>query len=156
MDSRAPLVVGIDYSPASKQALEAAIRTAKDWRVGIELVHALSPLGAPGLDLEHPQFDAERNETADISASQPHTPQAWLQHVRDAGVPAKLVTRPGPAAQVILEEAMRTHARAIVVGSHGRTGIGKALLGSVAQTVVDNSPVPVMVVPANGRGVQAA
>lgn len=156
METSAPIVVGIDYSPASRQALEAAIRTAKKWGAEIELVHALSPLGAPGLDLEHPPFDPLRNESADISASLPRTPQAWLQHVRDAGVPAKLVTRPGPAAQVIVEEAKRTRARAIVVGSHGRTGIQKAILGSVAQKVVDQSPVPVMVVPADGSGVPAA
>lgn len=39
----------------------------------------------------------------------------------------------------------------IVIGSHGRTGLGRALMGSVAEGVVRRAPVPVMVVPAKGR-----
>ncbi|MCA1818926.1 MAG: universal stress protein [Thermoplasmatota archaeon] len=153
MDSLPAIVVGVDFSPASERALEAAIKTAKDWKASIELVHALTPLGAPGLDLQHPAFDPPRNESADVTASAPQTPESWLERVRSAGVPAWLVTRPGPAAIVLVREAERIHARAIVVGSHGRGGLGKAMLGSVAQTVLERSTVPVIVVPgAHGAG----
>ena len=155
MDPPAAIVVGVDFSPASEQALETAIKTAKDWGVGIELVHALTPLGAPGLDLSHPAFDPPRNESADVTASAPHTPQSWLGRVKAAGVPCWLVTLPGPAAMVLVREAERIHARAIIVGSHGRSGPGKAILGSVAESVLANSTVPVMVVP-GVRGAGAA
>jgi nucleotide-binding universal stress UspA family protein len=140
------LVLGIDFSPASERALDHAIRTAREMGAHLILVHALRPLGAPGLDLQHPAFDPERNESSD-ALPQGAQPQAWLQRARQAGVGADIVTRAGDPVHVILEEAHRRRAQAIVVGSHGRTGLGKRLLGSVAEGVLRRSDVPVMVVP---------
>lgn len=155
MDRPAAIVVGVDFSPASEQALESAISIAKDWHVGLELVHALAPLGAPGLDLGHPAFDPPRNESADVLASAPQTGKAWVDRAKKAGVPAWLVTRPGPPARAIVDEAQRIHACAIVVGSRGHGDIGKAVLGSVAESVLANATVPVMVIPGT-RGAGAA
>ena len=155
MDRPAAIVVGVDFSPASEQALESAIGIAKDWHVGLELVHAVTPLGAPGLDLGHPAFGPRRNESADVLASAPKTAKAWVDRAKRAGVPAWLVTCTGPPARAIVDEAERIHARAIIVGSRGRSGIGKAVLGSVAESVLANATVPVMVVPGT-RGAGAA
>jgi nucleotide-binding universal stress UspA family protein len=155
MDQPAAIVVGVDFSPASERALDAAIQAAKDWKVGVALVHAIKPLGAPGLDLQHPQFDPPRNESADVAGSNPRTPESWLARVKAAGVPAWLVNRAGAPHRVIVEEAERLGARAIVVGTHGSGGLRRAVLGSVAERVLADSPVPVIVVP-GGRGSGAA
>lgn len=63
-------------------------------------------------------------------------------------VKAEAVARKGPAHQVIIHEAQARHASFIVVGSHGRTGLKRMVLGSVADAVVHHSHVPVLVVPA--------
>jgi nucleotide-binding universal stress UspA family protein len=145
MEARPRLVLGVDFSPASERARDAAIRLAKEWGAHVVLVHALRPLGSPGLDLGHPQYDPERNESADVTAAQ-DVAREWLHIVRQQ-VPGDLVSRPGRPAEVLLEEAKRVHARAIVVGSHGATGIERAVLGSVAEAVLAGSLVPVIVVP---------
>jgi nucleotide-binding universal stress UspA family protein len=153
MDSERPkIVLGVDFSPASERARDTAIRMAKEWGAEVILVHALKPLGSPGLDLSHPQYDPERNESADVTASDGTLAERWLHRVRQQ-VPAQLVSRPGRAAEVLIEEAARVGARAIVVGSHGSTGLERTVLGSVAEGVLERSWLPVLVVP--GRKAEA-
>ena len=55
-------------------------------------------------------------------------------------------TRLGTPAQEILEYVERNHIDHVVIGSHGRSGVARILLGSVAEVVVRRSPVPVTVV----------
>ncbi|HUR61329.1 MAG TPA: universal stress protein [Candidatus Thermoplasmatota archaeon] len=152
------IVLGVDFSPASRRACDTAIRMAKEWGADVLLVHALKPLGAPGLDLMHPQYDAERNESTDVTASEATVAEEWLHRVRRE-VAAELVSRPGRPADVLIEEAQRVKARAIVVGSHGHTGVSHAVLGSVAEGVLARSWIPVLVVPGRtigrARGLEA-
>jgi nucleotide-binding universal stress UspA family protein len=143
----ATILLGVDFSPACADALEEAIRVAKNWKARLELVHAIEPLGAPGLDLSHPQFQAVRNESADVAISNPEIAQEWVARAQAAGIPTNLVGRAGSPADVILKEARRVDARAIVVGSRGRSPEGTGIIGSVAQKVLERSSVPVLVVP---------
>jgi nucleotide-binding universal stress UspA family protein len=153
MDDRPVIVLGVDFSPASERARDTAIRTAKEWGAKVLLVHALRPLGSPGLDLSHPQYDPERNESADVTASDGALADRWLRQVRQQ-VPAELVARPGRPVDVLLDEAQRVHARAVVVGSHGTTALERTVLGSVAEELLARSWFPVLVVPA-ARQVEA-
>jgi len=144
-----PIVVGVDFTPASEPALAEAIRKARQGGARLALVHALTPLGAPGLDLDHPQYDPPRNESADVVLSNPATPESWVERARAAGVDAELVTRPGSPTTVLMAEAARLGARAIVVGTSGG-GLARALNGSVSRRLLDESPIPVYVVPGAG------
>jgi nucleotide-binding universal stress UspA family protein len=54
--------------------------------------------------------------------------------------------RPGSAHRVVLEVAREVRASLIVLGSHGRTGLKRLLMGSVAERVLGSSPCPVLVV----------
>ena len=58
----------------------------------------------------------------------------------------------GPPARVILEQARRIDAELIVLGSHGHSAIGEAVLGSVAHKVTMKATVPVLLVPIGHRG----
>ena len=147
-DEHATIVVGVDFSPSSERALQTGVRMAREWNAKLLLVHALKPLGSPGLDLSHPQYDPERNESADITAVG-DVADTWLHRARKTGITADLVSRPGRAVDVLMEEAQRTGARAIVVGSHGATGLELTVLGSVAEGVLARSWIPVLVVPGN-------
>ena len=53
----------------------------------------------------------------------------------------------GRSYATIVEQARRSGAGLIVMGSHGRHGLSRALLGSVAEKVVEHAPCPVLIVP---------
>jgi nucleotide-binding universal stress UspA family protein len=57
----------------------------------------------------------------------------------------------GRVADAIVKQAKRWRADLIVMGTHGRRGVKRALLGSDADLVVRYSPVPVLLIPASGR-----
>ena len=57
----------------------------------------------------------------------------------------------GRVADTIVQQAKRLRADLIVMGTHGRRGVSRVLLGSDAELVVRHSPVPVLLVPASGR-----
>jgi nucleotide-binding universal stress UspA family protein len=57
--------------------------------------------------------------------------------------------RDGPSVPTILKTAQELKADLIVMGTHGRTGIGRLFLGSVAEEVIRKAPCPVMTVKAD-------
>ena len=144
-----PIVVGIDGSDASREALrwaaeEAALRSAP-----LVAVYAWSfippqPIGDPGMlavpagDLPG-QLDAER-EAAESALEAAVTDALGL--APEITVERKLVE--GDAADVLVGES--ESAELVVVGSHGRTGLRAALLGSVSRHVATHAACPVVVV----------
>jgi nucleotide-binding universal stress UspA family protein len=149
MAEQPTIVVGVDFSPANRPALEAAIEAANERHARLALVHALQPLGAPGLVPSSPRADAERNESSDVVSNVDNPLQAWQQEVADAGIRVETISLAGEPSDVLVNEALRQGADAIVVGTHGKGGLEKAVLGSVARRVVKKSTVPVLVVPSN-------
>jgi nucleotide-binding universal stress UspA family protein len=75
--------------------------------------------------------------------------KAYLRQVSERpgmnGIPTETEVVAGPLAETIIGSAVRLHADSIVMASHGRTGVARWVLGSVAQKVVRRSPVPVLV-----------
>src|SRR5690606_6033868 len=76
--------------------------------------------------------------------------------VEEEGYVASAFQLRGPAARKIIEEAEKLDAGMIVLGSHGRGALYNLLVGSVTAEVLRRSPVPVVVVPARGRGAATA
>ncbi|MHB8632466.1 MAG: universal stress protein [Thermoplasmatota archaeon] len=141
-----PIVVGVDFTPASEPALRKAMELAHAWHTRIVLLHILKPLGAPGLNPGHPTRPASDNETADLTLEA--SPRAWLSRLEKAGIQAEYATLPGPAPAALAAEASRLHARVLVLGSHVHGRLAREFLGSVASDLTENSEIPVMVVPA--------
>lgn len=134
------LVVGVDFSDASRKALDAAIALAKGLGAGLVLVHADAPL-PPGSRAGH--LDPISQVRVEVDADEVRRLAATWG--KKAG--AEVVARQGKAADVVLDVARERKATYVVVGSHGRTGVKRAVLGSVAEAVVRASPIPVLVVP---------
>jgi len=67
------------------------------------------------------------------------------------GVPFKIVTKSGREDDEIVKFAKQEKADLIVMGTHGRTGVKHVLLGSVAEKVLRQSPVPVFVIPSREK-----
>ena len=74
-----------------------------------------------------------------------------LPGLAKAGRPVKRQIRMGHPAEEIINEVERSDADLVVMSSHGRTGIARATLGSVADRVLRTSPVPVLLVPSHVR-----
>jgi len=143
------IVVGADGSEASAEALrwaaaEARLRDARLLAVRAWSFVAPAPIGDPGM-LAIPSsdlpgtLDAEANAArADLEASV----QEALAGVPPVDVELRLVE--GGAGEVLVSESET--ADLVVVGSHGRSGLRAALLGSVSRHVVDHALCPVVVV----------
>ncbi len=70
----------------------------------------------------------------------------WVARARAEGLSARAALRTGVAHQEIVALATDERADAIVIGTHGRGGIDRALLGSVADRVIRLAPCPVLTV----------
>ncbi len=139
----APIVVAVDYSEPSRKALDAAVALAEDLGQPLVMVHALAlPLAGSGRSL-----DPISQVKAEIGADEARElATTWAAQARKR-VEVETVAREGKAVEVVLDEARKRKASLIVVGSHGRSGLGRAVLGSVAEAIVRTSKVPVVVVP---------
>jgi len=134
--SKAPVVVGVDGSPASERALAIAFEQASFRGVDVLAVHAWSDTGVfefPGADWSAQQEMGEQTLSERLSGWQERYPDVLVR---------RLVVPDRPAHQ-LLEQAKS--AQLLVVGSHGRGGFAGALLGSVSSAVVHGAHMPVIV-----------
>ncbi|MCV7345908.1 universal stress protein [Mycolicibacterium rhodesiae] len=134
--SKAPVVVGVDGSPASEKALEIAFEQASLRGVELVAVHAWSDTGVfefPGLDWSSLRSIAEETLAERLAG--------WQERYPDVVV-HRLVVADRPAQQLIEQSES---AQLTVLGSHGRGGFAGMLLGSVSTAVVHGSRQPVIV-----------
>ena len=134
-----------DFSTASQAAFNKALDMAKASRGELMVVHVLSPvMPVPGDGYISPKVYDE------IAAST----RAWAQKQLDrrlakakaAGVRAKGFLMDGVAHEQIVRAAKTRRAELIVMGTHGRSGLAKLFIGSVAGRVVSAAPCPVLTV----------
>ncbi len=133
------LLVPIDFSAHSDQALVYAIEVAKSFNAHLTLLHVQYPstgrnaVGVINVNVEALADEAERGM------------QAALERVYRAGLKGERIMTTGVAVQTIVEVARDRHADLIVMGTHGRTGLTHILIGSIAEKVVRLAPCPVVV-----------
>lgn len=128
----------IDFSEPSRAALEAAADVAGRFKAELWVVHVTHP--GPGGALLGPP---ERKHHAQSHAAEL---RAWTHDVEQrAGGLATSVELAGDPAAEIMRFAREFGCDLIVVGTHGRKGIRRAALGSVAEAVVRGAPCQVLV-----------
>jgi len=135
------LTVAVDGSPASIAGVQAALRYAAGARVVFcSVVDLAAPFPLVDIPLPPPPPSAD-----DLRAQARAVCEEALHNARSRGVRAEsTVVEDRPAAGIL--SCARAHGSdAIAIGSHGRTGLARILLGSVAEEVIRRSAVPVIV-----------
>ena len=133
---QAPVLLGIDGSPASELATAIAFDEASRRGVELTALHAWSDVDVfelPGMDWSAVKSEAERSLAERLAG--------WQERYPDVTV-HRLVARDRPARQLIEKSES---AQLVVVGSHGRGGLTGMVLGSVSNAVVHSVRMPVIV-----------
>jgi nucleotide-binding universal stress UspA family protein len=134
--SKAPVVVGVDGSPASENAVAIAFEQASFRGVDLLAVHAWSDTGVfefPGADWSTLQAAGEQTLSERLAGWQERYPDVPVRRVVVADKPARQLLEQAESAQLL------------VVGSHGRGGIAGMLLGSVSTSVLHGARLPVII-----------
>lgn len=141
------ILVPIDGSPTSNQGLDEAIKLAKLTGADLKLLNVVDPWALATAQEEGFTM------TPDVLALLNEGGQAILSKARARveAAGARAQTRfadslAGRICDVVVDEAQQWGAELIVIGTHGRRGVARFLLGSDAEQVMRRSPVPVLVV----------
>ncbi|HZS35010.1 MAG TPA: universal stress protein [Methylomirabilota bacterium] len=135
-----------DYSPASRPALRTAIDLAKALRGELVVVHVLSPVVVPVLagEVYLPPATYDELERSARAAAQRHLDRVAQQAKQAGARVSKRLIEGAPVADRIVRAARALRADLIVMGTHGRTGVTRVVLGSVATRVVATASCPVL------------
>ena len=140
------ILVPVDGSETSNKAVVAALQQARESGGRVRVVHALDELAyVTGFEYSGDVLKVARDYAAKVLDDA-------LAMARSAGVPAdtKLIEVPGGRlGEVVADEARSWEADLVVVGTHGRRGVSRVLLGSGAEQVIRLAPVPVLAVRAS-------
>lgn len=137
------IICPVDFSEGSEVALNRAAELARALSADIELLHVyqLPVLALPDAPITaNPEFVATLTNRAQDGLDE------YSTKLRSQGVNASTRVIEGNPAAVIAERALQTPASMVVLGTHGRSGFKRFLLGSVAERVVRIATVPVMTV----------
>jgi nucleotide-binding universal stress UspA family protein len=137
------ILVGTDFSGTSRVALEWALDLARTLGARVLLAHVydLPLIGLPDASI---LIDAQT--AARLSNEAQAALDAEVARVGQRGVSVEGTLRQGDPRDALPELAVSAGAGLVVVGSHGRRGLKRAVLGSVAESIVRSSSVPVVVV----------
>jgi len=140
------ILVAVDFSEASDAVVERAASLAKALRAELTLVHVADP--DPSFVGYEPGPQPERDARARTFRSAHRRIQALADGLRERGLAAKALLVQGPTVETLVSEARRERSDVVVMGSHGRGALARALLGSVSEGVLRSGCCPVLVVPA--------
>ncbi len=139
------ILVPVDGSETAQKAVENAAGLAKAFSSAVTVIYVIDPYPFTGLGSDFAYGQAEYLSAATAEAEQ--AIQAAKQALEQVGLtPQSKVVEEHATWRGILEAAKTTGADLIVMGSHGRHGLEKIVLGSVAQRVLSHSHLPVFVV----------
>jgi nucleotide-binding universal stress UspA family protein len=141
------ILVPTDFSDGANRALTLAIKFAKLLRAAIDLLHVQAmPTYAPIASVRGAVLMPPPVPEADPGV---HDSLAGLAaRVRESGLECQTGSVEGTPGEAIVDYATKIGADLIVMGTHGRGGLRRVLLGSVAEKVLRGACCPVLVVPA--------
>jgi universal stress protein A len=137
------ILVPTDLSEGAEEALDYACELARTFGATVHLLHVIGipTLGVPelGVALTSTVIDSMVRDNQDAL-------EELANRKRDLAQFGQVLLRTGDARDLINQTAKEIGADLIVMGTHGRRGVTRALLGSVTETVVRTAPCPVLTV----------
>jgi nucleotide-binding universal stress UspA family protein len=130
------ILVPVDYSEQSRAALDVACSMARDQQATVIIAHVVEPIqplapAAAYADVPVPNMDTQREQLEQVI---PSDPAVGFEHQ----------LREGNPSAGIVDLAEKENVDLIVMGTHGRRGLKRVLMGSVAEEVVRRAPCPVL------------
>jgi nucleotide-binding universal stress UspA family protein len=140
------ILIGVDDSPHSAAALEFVKKMT--WPTGTEVcvISAVRPAVALYTEVYVPASEQVERIMDDQRKYHEELVSRMELQLRDRGFKTSARVLIGDPREALIEVARREHADLLVVGSHGRSGLTKLLMGSVATHVVTHAPCNVLVV----------
>lgn len=135
------ILVAVDFGPTSARAFATAVDLAARLGAPLDIVNICPPIPIEAMSGEDPPYLAaarqELENLADIA--------------RARGLEVRSELRSETVVFGLLEAIKDRDPQLVVIGSHGRTGVKRALLGSISESLARRSPVPVVIVPSPER-----
>lgn len=145
MKSIKKILYATDYSKASARAFDEAVKLAKQNRAELLVVHVVEPTPyVAGEEFGSAEVYAKLEDMAKRDAQS--SMSKLMQRLKQLKVKAQSFLLKGSAREQIVKAAKSKKVDLIVIGTHGRTGLSKLFMGSVAGSVVSTAACPVMTV----------
>jgi nucleotide-binding universal stress UspA family protein len=139
------LLVAVDFSAVTDRVIETAAALARECGGSVTLLHVARP------EPDFVGYEAGPQSVRDQVATEFRLQRRMLQDLADRLRRAEVETTPvvvqGSTSETIVDQAARSGAALIVVGTHGRGAMMDLLVGSVSEGVIRRSTIPVVVVP---------
>ena len=146
----ARILVPIDGSETSRRGLEEAIALAGELKSTLRLLHVTSDFPMMLEMANAIDFEKYREGLHQYGRDLMEESRRMAER---AGIAAEVELRDvrnGRVAEVIVDEAVTSKCDLVIIGTHGRRGFNRLVVGSDAEAVVRASPVPVLLVRAPG------
>jgi nucleotide-binding universal stress UspA family protein len=143
------LMVATDFSSHAAQALSFAVPLALALKARVLLVHAQTPPAHRSAGRTN--VPGEPGMSNGSGTSPRRLLERLLSSLKEKGIPADAFCGTGDPVSVILAEARRWNADLLVIGTRGRRGLSRFILGSVAEQLIRRAGCPVLVVKGAGR-----
>jgi nucleotide-binding universal stress UspA family protein len=134
------IMVAVDFGSTSNRALDVAIDLAKRLSAPLDLVNVCPSVPFGASDADTPYVATARAELAELA-----------ELATAAGVTARTHVRCENVVFGLLDAIDELSPILVVLGSHGRAGVSRVLMGSISESVTRRSHVPVVIVPAPER-----
>ena len=137
------ILVPLDGSSLAEAILPQVQELAKTLGAELFLVRAVAAHVFPGVDPTEQEVDVVQKAEAYVAEV--------AERLHDAGIPVHTAVRYGEAAEEILDHIGVNAVDLVAMSTHGRSGLSRLVLGSVAEQVVRHATVPVLLMRARGE-----
>lgn len=135
------IMLTLDRSGLAEQAIPHAVALAKSFGASLEVVSVVPLPGSDATAVTGADIDWE----LEVATYEEYL-SGVMARIADEGIPATSEIRRGNIAEEILRHADEAQVDLIVMSTHGRSGLGRWVYGSIADRVLRYAPVPVLLV----------